>query len=137
MVDGWSKVDESLSQEGYFGQSTGDCWIWTHEFFTSSSFRILLSDATNGGRVVVVDDACSSACFLEFWSLLLLLLSLSLSSDDNSVSVSSSEDVEMELSSASRLVEPSAVDYIGTPWVRIVSDCKKEQFAGGWRCMTL
>ena len=93
-----------------------------------------MSDATNGGRVVVVDDACSSACFLDFWSLLLLL---SLSSGDNSVSVSSSEDVDMELSSASRLVEPSAVEYIGTPWVRIVSDCKKEQFAGGWRCMTL
>ena len=93
-----------------------------------------MSDATNGGRVVVVDDACSSTCFIDFWS---LLLSLSLSSDDNSVSVSSSEDVDMELSSASRLVEPSAVDYIGTPWVRIVSDCKKEQFAGGWRCMKL
>jgi len=83
--------------------------------------------------MVVVDDACSSACFLEFLS----LLSLSLSSDDNSVSVSSSEDVEMELSSASRLVEPSAVEYIGMPWVRIVSDCNKEQFAGGWQCMTL
>ena len=95
-----------------------------------------MSDATNGGRVVVVDDACSSACFLEFWSLL-LLLSLSLSSDDDSVSVFSSEDVDTELSSAARLVEPSAVEYIGTPWVRIVSDCNKEQFAGGWQCMTL